>query len=282
MSEIPASYSILPTYVKDALSGDLLEIHRLALRSIDLLAELRARVNEIKWHGSRNLIPSDGARRRFLAATIELHEIWDTYTTVDVYDHVACALIESSQSKESIKYEENLGECFHELVLRMVGMNLSALFMLPFPLHWKSDKEQLMGWLAVDASRQFESAKFHFGVGGKDGWWLQSELRREAIGVEYKPEAALNTNPRHRMEFFLTECRVRLDDVKHDVSDDAYRLIQACWNSYPRPSFAKDLDGDVRPGDVKLTLPKELKAVFRSGRGGKGCWLKLSPDDADA
>ena len=65
----------------------------------------------------------------------------------------------------------------------MVGMNLNALFMLPFPLHWKSDREELMEWLAVDASRQFESQKFRFGVGGKDGWWLHSELRREAIGA---------------------------------------------------------------------------------------------------
>ena len=74
MSGIPASYSMLPDFVKDALAGKLLETHRLALRSLDLLAALRSSVDEIKWHGARKLIASEGSRRRFLAATIELHE----------------------------------------------------------------------------------------------------------------------------------------------------------------------------------------------------------------
>lgn len=270
MREIPASNSILPTYVKDALAGDLLETHRLALRSLDLLAELRARVNEIKSYGSRNLITHE----RFLAATIELHEISDTYTSVEVYEHVACELIDTSRSKE-IKYEEHLGECFHELVLRMVGMNLSALFMLLFPLHWKSDREALMDWLAVDASHEFESEKFRFGVGGKDAWWLQVELRREALGAATLLERDQLPKPSWNRE--LAKLSYDGCEIKSVRSISVAKNVVKILDAFQEEDWPTRIDDPLAPPDQQRMhetirrLNDKLSSIrFRADGTGEG------------
>jgi len=87
--------------------------------------------------------------------------------------------------------------------------------------------------------------------------------------------------PKDRMEFDDQERRVKLDGTWDTADEDAYELLKAWWKAYPRSTFANKLDGKIRPCEVKKRLPRRLKDVFRSGRGSKGCWLKLADSDPD-
>lgn len=84
------------------------------------------------------------------------------------------------------------------------------------------------------------------------------------------------TDPKARMEFqFDSEhCQIRFDGVWHSVREDAYALLKACWENYPLPAYAKDVDELIRPYRVAAALPRKLKSVFKHERG-KGCSLKL-------
>lgn len=89
-------------------------------------------------------------------------------------------------------------------------------------------------------------------------------------------------DPKSRLKFNGKERSVCLDgEWHHNIGDEAYRLLEACWLAYPRSAFASHLEGDIRPREVKKKLPSKLKAVFRSGRGSQGCWLRLSETDPD-
>lgn len=97
---------------------------------------------------------------------------------------------------------------------------------------------------------------------------------------DYRPPASLTipadppADPRERINFDEAECKVRLDDTWHIVNENAFTLLKACWASYPMPAYASHQDGDVRPSRVKHSLPRQLKAIFRSDKG-KGCWLEF-------
>jgi hypothetical protein len=54
----------------------------------------------------------------------------------------------------------------------------------------------------------------------------------------------------------------------HSVTDEARRLFHALIASHPKPIFASHLDPPIRVHRVKGGLPKELKSIVKSAKGG--------------
>ena len=105
--------------------------------------------------------------------------------------------------------------------------------------------------------------------------WLAYQTAPEGMNCFSMPaERTPRDRERWRMDFDSSECRVRLDDTWHGVTSNAYMLLKACWEKYPKPVMATELDGDIRPVNVSESLPRQLKAIFFSEKG-KGCWLEL-------
>lgn len=91
---------------------------------------------------------------------------------------------------------------------------------------------------------------------------------------EQGPTACASTTSGGRIEVNLPEYQVRLDDRWYTVSPDAAILISECIKSHPKPVFASRIDSSLRPARVRESLPKQLKAVFRSKKF-RGCWLEI-------
>jgi hypothetical protein len=103
---------------------------------------------------------------------------------------------------------------------------------------------------------------------------LCEDLRELAVELETVQASAALQNLRDRIEVNVVESKVRLDDTWYNVNSDVAVLFDAIINSHPKPVFASHLDGDIRPDRVKKSLPRPLKAIFKSAKG-RGCWLEI-------
>ena len=103
---------------------------------------------------------------------------------------------------------------------------------------------------------------------------LCDDLRELADELEAEPYPAAKQSLRDRIEVNVKESKVRLDDTWYEVKPDAAMLFDACVRSHPKPVFASHFDDDIRPARIKESLPRQLRAIFRSAKG-QGCWLEI-------
>lgn len=174
MSDVPTTFSILPSHIEERLSGDLLETHQLALRAIDALPILRSLIVHFNYDPNC----SKGLLEQFVSAMVQVQEVC---TQWGVYDTVATELTEASHEK-TIEYEEHVGDCFHHFVFRIALANYNAVMWTFAPMDWR-DRKQVEMWFESWVARYspFSSEPFKFGIGWKEGWRLRGELRREAL-----------------------------------------------------------------------------------------------------
>jgi len=96
--------------------------------------------------------------------------------------------------------------------------------------------------------------------------------RQSALGQPDRPARA--PKERERMDFDPEACRVKLDHTWYDVTENSYTLLKACWDAYPERACGSHIEGSIKPGRVKKSLPSELAAVLESSKG-IGCKLNL-------
>jgi len=112
---------------------------------------------------------------------------------------------------------------------------------------------------------------------GQRGTNVKTYRASDSSSPADNPESAESNDadqpPSDYIKVELSGSRVWFRDTWYEVSADAALLLHACVKSHPRNVFASDIEGEIRPARVKQSLPRQLKAIFRSARG-QGCWLE--------